>query len=233
MLEITFLFKYPIGIYFLDDVVTSGTGTATNLSGQYVAGKTGTTTSNRDAVFAGFTPYYTSVIWGGYDDNAVQYKTGYANKIWHQVMERVHENLEYKDFPKPDGIVQVAVCSKSGKLPLEGICDQDPRGNMVYTEYFAEGTQPTETCDHHTRINICTDSGLPASGGCPQESQVRIIGGEPGSDDEPYIITTEMLANTCPYHGGGGAYVFTEPVPQPSVETDPTKPFTQPEQPAE
>ena len=217
----------------MHDVVTAGTGTATNLSGQYVSGKTGTTTGNRDAVFAGFTPYYTGVIWGGYDDNAIQGNTSYANKIWHQVMARVHEGLEYKDFTKPEGIVQVAVCSKSGKLPLEGICDADPRGNMVYTEYFAEGTQPTETCDHHTRINICNDSGLPASGGCPSTSQVRIIGGEPGSDDEPYIITTDMLANSCPYHGGGGAYVFTEPVPQPSVETDPTKPFTQQEAPAE
>ncbi|MCR4998679.1 MAG: PBP1A family penicillin-binding protein [Lachnospiraceae bacterium] len=205
----------------MHDVVTAGTGTATNLSGQYVAGKTGTTTANRDAVFAGFTPYYTGVIWGGYDDNAVQGKTGYANKIWHQVMERVHEGLEYKDFPKPDGIVQVAVCSKSGKLPLEGICDQDPRGNMIYTEYFAEGTQPTETCDHHTRINICTETGMPASPGCPQESQVRILGGSPGSDDEPFLVTTESLSTTCPNHGGGGAYVFTEPVPQPTVETDP------------
>lgn len=214
----------------MHDVVTSGTGTATNLSGQYVSGKTGTTTGNRDAVFAGFTPYYTGVIWGGYDDNAIQGNTSYANKIWHQVMARVHENLEYKDFTKPDGIVQVAVCSKSGKLPLEGICDADPRGNMVYTEYFAEGTQPTETCDHHTRINVCTETGMPASPGCPSTSSVYIIGGSAATDDEPYLITTESLATTCPNHGGGGAYVFTEPVPQPSVETDPVAPAPAPEE---
>lgn len=212
----------------MHDVVTSGTGGSANVSGQYVSGKTGTTTGNRDSVFAGFTPYYTGVIWGGYDDNAIQGSTGYTNKIWKAVMTRVHENLEYKDFPKPDGIVQVAVCSKSGKLPLEGICDADPRGNMVYTEYFAQGTQPTETCDHHTRINVCSETGMPASPGCPAISTVYIIGGSAGTDDEPYLITTEKLATTCPAHGGGGAYVFTEPVPQPSAETDPVLPAPAP-----
>ena len=38
---------------------------------------------------------------------------------------------------KPSGIVERAVCKKSGKLPIEGVCDNDPRGSMVITEYFA------------------------------------------------------------------------------------------------
>ena len=64
-------------------------------------------------------------------------------------MKRIHENLAYKDFTKPSGIVAVAVCKESGKLPIEGVCDHDPRGNCVITEYFAQGTEPTEYCDQH------------------------------------------------------------------------------------
>lgn len=57
----------------MKDVMTQGTGTPAYFgSSMAQAGKSGTTTKNRDALFAGFTPYYTCVVWGGYDDNAVQ-----------------------------------------------------------------------------------------------------------------------------------------------------------------
>ena len=52
-------------------------------------------------------------------------------------MQRVNEGLEYRDFEKPEGIETATVCKKSGKLAVAGICDCDPRGNQVYTEYFA------------------------------------------------------------------------------------------------
>ena len=41
----------------MEDVVNSGTGTACQLPNMPVAGKTGTTTSNKDLWFCGFTPY--------------------------------------------------------------------------------------------------------------------------------------------------------------------------------
>ena len=122
----------------MEDVMTTGTGTAANfdVNGIAVAGKSGTTTKNRDTVFAGFTPYYTGVIWGGFDDNTPQSYTTYSKVIWKAVMSRIHENLSAKDFTKPDGIVTAQVCKKSGKLAIGGVCDCDPRGSMVYTEYF-------------------------------------------------------------------------------------------------
>jgi hypothetical protein len=60
-------------------------------------------------------------------------------------------------FPTPPGIVAVAVCRSSGRLPTEG-CNRavviDDHGevtnrSMVYTEYFARGTEPTAFCDQH------------------------------------------------------------------------------------
>lgn len=161
----------------MKDVMTSGTGTRANFSGMAVAGKSGTTTKDRDTVFCGFTPYYTAAIWGGYDDNTPQSNTTYSKNIWREVMKRIHEGLPNTDFTKPAGIVQVTVCRKSGLLPLEGVCDADPRGQMTYTEYFAEGTQPTTTCDHHTMI----------------DGQVFTVGASEGTDDTAYAVPGSLL----------------------------------------
>lgn len=188
----------------MKDVVTVGTGTRANFGNMAIAGKTGTTTKNRDALFAGFTPYYTCVVWCGYDDNSPQNKSGQTNtpkNLWKNVMGRIHENLEYKDFTQPDGIVTATVCKKSGKLAVEGLCDCDPRGSMVETEYFAAGTEPTEVCDHHISATICTVSGMLANEFCPTENRqtsVYIIGGSPNTEDGPYLLTDTQ--NQCTVH---------------------------------
>ena len=54
--------------YMLENTVESGTGTAAQIANMTVAGKTGTTTSDFDRWFAGYTPYYTGVVWCGYDE---------------------------------------------------------------------------------------------------------------------------------------------------------------------
>ena len=144
----------------MKDVMTSGTGVRAYFgNGMAQAGKSGTTTSNRDALFAGFTPYYTCVVWGGYDDNSKQYSTGYPKNLWRSVMKRIHADLEAKDFKKPSDITQATVCAKSGLLPEPDVCSNDPRGSGQYTEYFAAGTAPTETCDKHVALSICKESG--------------------------------------------------------------------------
>ncbi len=201
----------------MQDVMTQGTGSAAYFgSSMAQAGKSGTTTKSRDALFAGYTPYYTCVVWGGYDDNDTQSgeNTSYPKKIWKSVMSRIHENLESEKFEKPDGIVAVTVCRESGKLAIDGVCTNDPRGNCAYTEYFAEGTQPTEYCDHHILVNICSETSALAGPNCPNQiaSGVYIIGGNPATEDAPYLLTAEMAANTCQYHNAGYVYNFT-PVP--------------------
>lgn len=83
--------------------MTSGTGTSAYFgSSMAQAGKSGTTTSSRDALFAGYTPYYTCAVWGGYDDNAMQKgsDTNYPKRIWKAVMKRIHENLCLQRFHK-------------------------------------------------------------------------------------------------------------------------------------
>ncbi len=186
----------------MQDVMTAGTGKAANFEGMAVAGKSGTTTKNRDTVFAGFTPYYTGVIWGGYDDNTPQSYTTYSKVIWKAVMSRIHEGLAYKNFTQPSGIVTCSVCKKSGKLAIGGVCDCDPRGSMVYTEYFEDGTQPTEYCDHHYLGNVCTETHMFANSECPHYGGVFIIGAAAGSADEAFGVNAATFGQYCPIHGG-------------------------------
>ena len=116
-------------------------------------------------------------------------------------MSRIHENLEYKDFVMPADITTATVCKKSGKLAVAGLCDCDPRGSMIQTEYFAEGTVPTEHCDHHVNVTVCAESGMLATDFCPNRvSGVYITGGTPGSADEPYLLSEGSTTNTCPLH---------------------------------
>lgn len=147
------------------DVVTSGTGGSVNFGNMAIAGKTGTTSDYKDVWFSGFTPYYTATTWTGYDNNVSMSSSQEKNlskKMWRAVMSRIHENLEYQSFPMASGIVTATVCSKSGKLPIAGVCD-----GCTKTEYFAEGTVPTEYCDVHYYSNVCLYSGLTATDECP------------------------------------------------------------------
>ena len=150
----------------MEDVVNGrGTGGSANFGNMAIAGKTGTTTDYKDVWFAGYTPYYTATVWTGYDNNVSLKSSAEKNlskTLWKQVMSKIHENLEYRSFPMASGIVTAAVCSKSGKLPIQGVCD-----GCITTEYFAEGTVPTTTCDVHYFSNICAYTGLTATEECP------------------------------------------------------------------
>lgn len=126
----------------MEDAVNSGTGTACQLPNMPVAGKTGTTTSNKDLWFCGFTPYYTCAVWGGYDDNKeCDYDTSFRFRLWKGIMSRIHENLEEKDFKVPSSVERKSICTITGKLAGSG-CPS-------ITEYFAKDTLPTETCSGH------------------------------------------------------------------------------------
>ncbi|MCI8484687.1 MAG: PBP1A family penicillin-binding protein [Lachnospiraceae bacterium] len=208
----------------MQDVINVGTGGAVNFGNMPIAGKTGTTTKNRDALFAGFTPYYTCSVWCGYDDNSPQdgALTSNPKTLWRTIMGRIHENLEYRDFTQPEGITTAAVCKKSGKLAVEGLCDADPRGSMVETEFFAAGTVPTEYCDHHVSATICTVSGMLANEFCPEENRqagIYIVGGSPDTEDGPYLLSDSLSQeNYCTVHNAASM------IPEiPEIDLGPTE----------
>lgn len=190
----------------MEDVVKSGTGSRTNFGTTAIAGKTGSTTGYNDVWFAGFTKYYAATVWAGYDNNVDMgdpEERHLAQTLWRAVMERIHEGLPAASFDPPERIVKATVCSRSGKLPIEGLCD----GTRV-TEYFEEGTVPTETCDVHFAGSMCQVDHLPAQETCPFQAGgvFELIPEEPpqlqqGSGDltvtNPlYSTVTDEMGNT-------------------------------------
>ncbi len=152
------------------DVVTTGTGASVNFGNMAMAGKTGTTSDYNDVWFSGYTPYYTASVWTGYDNNT-KLRQGeernLAKRLWRACMSKIHEELPSQSFQMPaSGIVTATVCSKSGKLPIPGLCD-----GTIRSEYFAEGTVPTESCNVHYQGFVCPYSNLPANDPCPFKVQ--------------------------------------------------------------
>ena len=181
----------------------------------YYAGKSGTSQLNTDKWFIGFSPYYTAGIWIGNDDSTpvnTNYYTMPQLYIWRDVMEHAHENLEYTEFQKPYNIVEAQVCAESGKLAIPGLCDSDPRGSQIITEYFEDGTVPTEVCDVHIQVTMCRNSGKIATDNCPPESRYKAVYIKKDLSliqnidqyivtDLNYVITPDKLKDECDIHG--------------------------------
>jgi penicillin-binding protein 1A len=216
----------------MEDVVKIGTGSAVRFPKiqMPIAGKTGTTSDDNDLWFSGYTPYYTATIWSGFDNNRPQVDKSYHKRIWRDVMEEIHIKKELKNVPFtiPDSIVTAQVCTKSGKLAVEGLCDHYVGGSTVKTEYFAKGTVPTEKCDIHVKASICKDSGKIATEFCPPSStkeQVYLIKEEThATQDTPNILPTE----TCDVHTAGNTVIPDLPDYPDYPDYPPTVPPTVP-----
>ena len=100
------------------------------------AGKTGTSTGNRDLWFVGYTPYLTAGIWGGYDSGQKQTSLTYQKDLWRDTMEKLNQNYTKVSFKKPDSITTAVICTKCGKLAINGICDKAAGGSCIKKEYF-------------------------------------------------------------------------------------------------
>ncbi|MEH0420136.1 transglycosylase domain-containing protein [Streptomyces sp. B21-083] len=114
----------------LKTVVDDGTGTAAQLPGREVAGKTGTTDGNKSAWFIGYTPQLsTAISMFRMNDDETQknrqflemYGTGGQEKIhgasfpaeiWHDYMEQALKGAPVVDFPTPE--------------PYGEVVDEDP-----------------------------------------------------------------------------------------------------------
>ena len=67
-----------------------------------VAGKTGTTSDDYDRWFCGFSPYYVTAVWTGYDSPAPMYYSGNpAAQIWRRIMSQINEPLPVIQFNDP------------------------------------------------------------------------------------------------------------------------------------
>ena len=147
------------------DVVNAGTGAAARSVGFRLpaAGKTGTTNDYHDAWFVGFTPRLAAGVWVGYDQPRTIIGGGYASVLAVPVWGRFMAAATAKDRPEwfstPARITSATICRLSGKLATDSCHESvtDKTGHVttestVYTEYFVEGTEPTESCPIHRRL---------------------------------------------------------------------------------
>jgi 1A family penicillin-binding protein len=132
--------------------------------GRPAAAKTGTTTDWRDNWTVGYTPDLVTAVWVGNADNAPMYHvsgiTG-AGPVWHDFMTWALKGRPAVDFERPEGLVEVEVCSLTGKLP-------NPYCTHRQHELFIAGTEPTKECDAHQLIAIDTATGLQATEQTPE-----------------------------------------------------------------
>lgn len=143
----------------LTEVVKSGTGYYARISGMNVAGKTGTTSDDRDRWFVGFTPYYTAAVWCGYDQPEIIRTKGSsvnpALRMWKMVMEPLHEGLKNKEIYDDSELMRVSICSHSGLLATDA-CRADARGvNCATSVYLFEEDIPKEECTAHMMVDWC------------------------------------------------------------------------------
>jgi penicillin-binding protein 1A len=111
-----------------------------------MAGKTGTVQNWSDIWTVGFSPYYTTAVWFGFDQpgNSLGVsQTGAlaVGPVWGKYMKFIHTNLEPRSFQRPEGVVEVTVTSRSGLLPPPGY------EGKTQKEVFIVGTEPKRLDD--------------------------------------------------------------------------------------
>lgn len=162
----------------LQNVVDYGTGAKVTLKNRVqTAGKTGTTSSNYDRWFIGYTPYYLGGVWFGYENQ--QTLSGFSGnpsmKIWDEVMNRLHDRVlpapesgqEVKTFDVPPSVITRTFCVDSGELPTNA-CALDPRGSgRTATGYFTVESAPKTSCKTHVLVKYCASGQAIASDNCP------------------------------------------------------------------
>ena len=219
----------------MTDAVKTGTGTKAKINDMTVAGKTGTNSDYASVYFAGMTPYYVSTLWVGHDYPVNKLKKGSsggneAAPLWQAYMSRIHEGLTDQPIIDADptslGLVKRTICPISGLLATDA-CKNDQEHKPV-TEWFLAEKAPTEYCDMHVTLSICTAENAIATEFCPAESvqEVSYVLVRPDNplyqfDDEyllqalPTAIRTELTTDvfvdsmkTCTVHADGSLSIF-------------------------
>lgn len=195
-------------------VTSYGTATNATIPGVQTAGKTGTTTANKDIWFCGVTPEYSAAVWVGFDrEYAVSGLYGRnAAAIWTTVMRKVHEGDSGLKFDShPEDFQTISYCMDSGLLP-SGACRAAGR---VATGRFWKDKVPTEMCVHKDFKTY--DYGKKTGVEVKQEEEEQKPEEQPGNvqlPDNPSVDPEIGQPVTPPAQSGGTTDPgVTEPAP--------------------
>lgn len=165
----------------LRDVVGNkpdASGTAANVPGLDIAGKTGTTnysaedfnkynlpnTSVPDSWFAGYTTNYSIAIWSGYEKHFDPITTWEERRLpqnlFKSIMQEISANVETASFKKPNSVVEATI--EVGSKPLKLASDYTP-SELRQTELFVRGTEPKEVSTVYEAPELSTPYNVSAS----------------------------------------------------------------------
>lgn len=168
----------------LRSVVDEGTGYTLRNLGIYgpVAGKTGTTNNGADVWFVGYTPTVLAGFWFGYDTPRTLGGGASGGRLaapaWASFYRRGwEENESGEEWPMPDGVVEEQIDAETGLL-AGGYCP------TVRTEYFRDGTQPTEYCQQHDGWFDGSDDPIRIHVGNAVRGLINLFRGRGHSDDD-------------------------------------------------
>ena len=132
--------------------------------------KTGTTTNFHDNWTVGYTPGLVVGVWVGNSDyqamRDVNGLTG-AAPIWQETIRSLLRGKPAEAFVRPEGLVQQAVCTLSGRLPT-------PLCTRASLEWFLDGTQPDQPDNIYQQIWLDSATGRLASASTPASQRETV-----------------------------------------------------------
>lgn len=177
----------------LEGVIKNGTGRGFALNDMPCAAKTGTTNDKKDGWFAGYTPYYTTVVWVGNDipeSRSDLLGNTYPARIWHQYMSEIHQSLEYRDFERTSEPEEKETKEpKPTKKPKEeeeepdvDIEDNEPDDIITNAPAVPDGSSDAGTQPEQQPV---VDNLVPTPEPEPVQTPVQEIPDSQPSDTEP------------------------------------------------
>ena len=156
-------------------------GTASRISLKKLvdtAGKTGTSSGNKDKWFIGYTPYYCAGIWCGFDngEGSVAGLSVSQLDVWDAVMTLLHEKIVDDDNTERfsvEGLYRLPYCMDSGERYTD-VCRFDPRGDRQAYGYFSIDNQPSLDCNRHVLCKYDSVGKGIANESCPDSHVVGV-----------------------------------------------------------
>ena len=154
--------------YCLSNAVSGGTGGEARISGHEVAGKTGTTSSNKDRWFCGYTGYYTAAVWCGYDQPEVIRITSGENNpsavLFRKVLAPLHKGKDKISLWSRSGMRNYTMCLDSMGYANDA-CSKDLRTHLFGTKrtagaYAFSEDMSAKTCNRHVLVDYCSGGGV-------------------------------------------------------------------------
>lgn len=167
----------------LKSVVTDGTGRGAVPDNVIVAGKTGTTNSNYDSWFCGYSAYYTVAVWQGYDYPA-SIPQNCTIDIFRQFMEQAHKGLVKKDFPK--------YRSKGSQQESTGETETETH-SVSETESVSESSKDDESTSQRETGVIIDNDEIITKPSTTEESRSTASDGIIVDPDKPAETKTDNL----------------------------------------